>query len=85
MMWGRGHVCIFPEGAPNLIWVPERVVHHAHGPGKIAHPAIQEAENHSSRDDASSSTNPEEGEKQNAVEGYTDTKSGGFGRAQSPS
>ncbi|KAK1333605.1 hypothetical protein QTO34_005990 [Cnephaeus nilssonii] len=52
------------QGASNSIWVPERVVRHNHRPGRTAHPTIQEAEDHTSCDDASSSTNPEEGKKQ---------------------
>ena len=33
LMWGGGHVCVFPEGADRPLWVPERAVRHCHGPG----------------------------------------------------
>jgi hypothetical protein len=26
LLWGRGHACVFPEGAENLIWVPSPFV-----------------------------------------------------------
>lgn len=28
IMWGKGHACIFPEGAFRPIWVPERAIRH---------------------------------------------------------
>lgn len=56
MMWGRGHICIFPEGASNPIWVPERAVRHHHGPGP-----------YTSGNDASPATSPKEGEKSKAA------------------
>lgn len=28
LMWGRGHVCVFPRSSDSPIWVPERLVKH---------------------------------------------------------
>lgn len=29
LIWGRGHVCVFPQGADGARWLPERLVQHA--------------------------------------------------------
>ena len=43
-MWGRGHVCVFPEGVDYPIWVLERAVRHCHGPGEPGGTPDEEAE-----------------------------------------
>lgn len=44
MMWGRGCVCVFPEGAVQPIWVPEQYVRHHNGHKEAPCPSVQETE-----------------------------------------
>lgn len=37
LAWRRGHVCVFPETATSLVWVPERHIRQYGGD----HPTIQ--------------------------------------------
>lgn len=32
LIWGRGHVCVFPQDAENARWLPERLVRFAAPP-----------------------------------------------------
>lgn len=52
-IWGRDHVCIFPEGADRPIWVLEHVVRHHHGTCKSGYSGLQEDEDHPSSVSAS--------------------------------
>lgn len=48
LVWGRGHVCVFPRTADGPQWLPERLVKQHHG--ETREPTVQEGEEEISPD-----------------------------------
>ncbi|KAK1343726.1 hypothetical protein QTO34_014279 [Cnephaeus nilssonii] len=65
MMWGRGCVYIFPEGAVQPIWVPECYVRHHNGPREAPCPIVQKTE--SCPDDSRAEKEDDEGSQETEV------------------
>ena len=46
LIWGRGHVCIFPRSAPGPCWFPERLVKQIDGSPQLTTSSEDEAALH---------------------------------------